>query len=197
MFSVTDNATGSPHLAAVVGSGTDFMLSVSPGSATVTAGQNATYTLSVTPLFGFNQSVNLSCSGLPQASTCAFTPASVTLDGTHAATVTVTVSTTKRSVLPPGGRRREGPPLVAPFVTFALALFSLLAILAGLTISRSTRRAWLLMGVLLFALFWAACDISSQTVSGTPAGSYSVGVTGTYGSTAALKHSVQAGLTVN
>jgi hypothetical protein len=196
-FTVTDNASGSPHVATLVGSGTDFGMSISPASATVTAGQSATYTLTLTPVYGFKQSVSLACSSLPQASSCAFTPATVTLDGTNTATATVTVSTTTRSMLPPGGRRPEGPQPFAPFMKVALGLFLMLVILTALTIARSNRRAWLLVGMLLLTLFWAACDISTQKITGTLAGSYAFSVTGSYAATGTLQHTIQPGLTVN
>ena len=196
-FTVTDNASGSPHVATLVGSGTDFGMSATPSTTTVTAGQSATYTLTLTPVYGFKQSVTLACSNLPQASTCAFTPATVTLDGTDTATATVTVSTTTRSMLSPGGRRPEGPQPFAPFMKFALGLFFMLAILSALTIVRSNRRAWLLVGMLLLTLFWAACNISTQNITGTLAGSYAFGVTGSYAATGTLQHSIQVGLVVN
>ena len=70
-LSVMDNATGSPQTVSLTGTGSstaaDFSLSVSPTSGTITAGQSATFTLSVTPSGGFNQTVSLSCGGAPQA----------------------------------------------------------------------------------------------------------------------------------
>ena len=77
----------------------DFSLSATPTSTTISAGQPAVYTLTVTPSSGFNQTVTLSCSGFPSASTCVITPPSVTLDGTNPATATVTVQTTPRAAM--------------------------------------------------------------------------------------------------
>jgi subtilase family protein len=79
----------------------DFSLSPAPTTSTINAGQPATYTLTVTPSGGFNQSVTLGCSGFPPASTCVMTPPAVTLDGTHPATASVVVQTTARGVVPP------------------------------------------------------------------------------------------------
>ena len=78
----------------------DFTLSSSPATSTVNAGQSATYTVTLTPSGGFNQTVTLSCGGLPQASTCAITPNPVALDGTNSATATVVVQTLARSAVP-------------------------------------------------------------------------------------------------
>ncbi len=72
---------------------TDFLLSGSPASRTITAGQMTTYTVSVSPTGGFTGSAMLSCSGAPAAATCSVSPASVTLSGPSAATATVTVTT--------------------------------------------------------------------------------------------------------
>jgi hypothetical protein len=79
----------------------------------------------------------------------------------------------------------------------ALGLLLMLAVLTVLTLSRSTRRAWLLVGVLLLALFWAACNISTQKITGTLAGSYAFSLTGSYAATGTLQHTVQPGLIVN
>jgi energy-coupling factor transporter transmembrane protein EcfT len=79
----------------------DFSLSPTPTTSTVNAGQPATYTLTVTPSGGFNQTVTLGCSGFPPASTCVITPPAVTLDGTKPATASVVVQTMARGVVPP------------------------------------------------------------------------------------------------
>ena len=84
----------------------DFALSVNPTTTTINAGLPAIYTLTVTPSNGFNQTVTLSCSGFPSASTCAITPPSVTLNGTNPATATVTVQTTPRAAMAAVGPQR-------------------------------------------------------------------------------------------
>jgi len=73
----------------------DFSVSVTPPtSASVIAGQPATYTISVSALAGFNSDVTLTCSaGLPLGSSCAFVPPTVTA-GAAAVTSTLTITTT-------------------------------------------------------------------------------------------------------
>jgi len=78
----------------------DFTLSASPAASTISAGQSATYTVSLTPSGGFNQTVTLTCGGVPSASTCAITPPTITLDGTNPVTATVVVQTTARAAAP-------------------------------------------------------------------------------------------------
>jgi len=87
----------------------DFSISSIPTTATITAGQAATYALSVSPTNGFNQPVTLNCSGFPPASTCIITPSVVTPDGTNPATAIVTVQTTARAVLFPVAPVRIDP----------------------------------------------------------------------------------------
>jgi subtilase family serine protease len=84
-----------------------FSMSASPSTITVSAGQSAIYTITVTPLNGSSSTVNFtnsassststtpgSCTaGLPSGALCTFTPPSVTLDGVHSQNVTLTVST--------------------------------------------------------------------------------------------------------
>jgi len=73
--------------------GGDFGLVASPLSATIKAGQSATFTISVVPMNGVVSTVTFACSGLPAASICTFSPASVTPSGA-AANATLTISTT-------------------------------------------------------------------------------------------------------
>ena len=70
----------------------DFQLGVSPASQSVKRGGTATYTVSISPLSGFNGSVTLSLTGQPSGSITTFSPIT---NGT--ATLTVkTLSTTSR-----------------------------------------------------------------------------------------------------
>jgi hypothetical protein len=75
--------------------GTDFTWTDTGGSSvTVSAGQSANYSFSAEPRSGtFTSAVGFACSGLPQLSTCAFVPSSITA-GSVTTPVTVTVSTT-------------------------------------------------------------------------------------------------------
>lgn len=63
--------------------------------ATVTAGNQTTATVKLTPTFGFNSSVALSCAGLPTGTTCAFNPSTLSnASGTSTLTITTTTATT-------------------------------------------------------------------------------------------------------
>jgi hypothetical protein len=87
--------THSVSLSLVVTAPPDFALSVTPSSATVTAGQSKSYTVSLSSLRGFTGSVTLSASGLPSGATASFTRNPLTAPGTSTLTVRTTRSTTR------------------------------------------------------------------------------------------------------
>src|SRR5207245_1491643 len=70
---IADNATGSPQSVSLTGAGTDFSIGAATGSsssATVAAGQAASYTLNVNAQNGFTGNVAVSCTGAPAQATC-------------------------------------------------------------------------------------------------------------------------------
>jgi hypothetical protein len=201
-MTLTDNAADSPQTIQLSGTGIDFAMSSTGPSQTVTPGQVANYSLTLAPQNGFNQTVNLACSGVPSASYCTLTPNTLTLNGTASATVAVAVSTTAPSLVPPQGRFL--PPGMTRFgrVFWLYALLWLASVLV-LAVARRRRAAWLLGAGLLIVMLWSACGgggtqkIAPPPVSGTPAGTYTVDVTATDASTTTLTHTIQLTLTVN
>ena len=119
-------------LSGTSGGNPDYTVSASPLSQTIAAGQTATFTLSVAPANGFNQSVTWSCMGAPGGATCSVSPSMLTLDGTHTATAAVTLTTTARGMvfLPDSPR---SSPLQLPWYAWAwqLACAAVLAALLG------------------------------------------------------------------
>lgn len=200
-LTVTDGAGNSPQTASLTGRGQDFTLTANTSSQTVTAGAAASYDLQLSPQGGFNQAVDLSCSGGPAHSTCTVDPFAVTLDGSNSASAKVTVSTTSASMFGPTGPGHLEPPSGSLPLAAWLGLLSLmgLIVLARFTPegSRCKRLAPFATLALLVTL-WVACGGGSSTApaptsSGTPAGTSTLTVTGTAGS---LSHSVQVTLTV-
>jgi len=193
---ITDNAPGSPQTIAITGTSQDFSLAVAPGTTTVTAGQAGNYTLTLSPLNGFSQTVMLSCSGTPPQSTCAFTPSSVTLNGSSDATANVAVVTSGRSagLSYPGSAFRSG------FLALWLVPLSLGLVVLGKS-DGSQWRTRLLRIVALICLFAVGVGISScgggggSSGNGTSPGTYTVSVSGTFTSgSAELTHAVKVTL---
>jgi hypothetical protein len=84
-------STSSPIAVTVVAPG--FAVAVSPPSATVTPGQSAIFTVTITPAGGFATPVTLSCGALPSRANCAFSSPSITPGGDQPVQITLTVST--------------------------------------------------------------------------------------------------------
>ncbi len=76
-----------------IGGGNDFSLSVSPTSASVTAGQAATVTVSTAVTSGSAQGVTLSASGLPAGASATFTPATVQAGATSSLRISTAAGT--------------------------------------------------------------------------------------------------------
>lgn len=92
----TDNKPSITGTAAVVTViAPDFTMIASPTSNTVVAGHTSSaVTVTFTPINGMNQAITPSCTGFPTSgATCAFNPTPVPMDGTHAATTSMTIST--------------------------------------------------------------------------------------------------------
>lgn len=177
----------------------DFALAVSgsPASATVSAGQTATYKLSVTPQAGLSGTVSFTCSGAPLEATCTVNPTSIDLSGPASVPVTVTVSTTARSAI----WLKPKPPAEPWIWVWLLAMLSALGAAVMRGHSRAWRRAWILLGVAMLGLALSAgCGGSGATggTTGTPAGTYTLTVAGSIASgTSTLQHNVTLTLTVD
>ncbi len=196
---ITSNAQNGTRTISLSGTATipDFSVSATPSEVSIVAGKKANYTLMIAPLGGSTQNVNLTCTGVPQASTCSVTPTSVALDGSNTATAQVTVSTTSRSMTtpPPKG---YWPGNDERFPPWTLWLLSLLILAAMAAFRLRVGRVWIAMGMtLLVLLFCAACGGGSSGgggKAGTPAGTYTLTFAATSGSTS---HSTTVTLAVN
>jgi len=212
-LTVTDNsngAAGSTQTVNLNGTGEDFTLGLASGassSQTASPGQMASYTLSVGGEGGFNQAVTFTCAGAPSESTCTASPNPATV-GSSATSVTVTVTTTASSANVP----RTFPPLQQrlPRPQVMLMLAALLAAVAWLIrewreegASRGRAALVPLAAGLLLALVMTTCGGGGgggggSSNPGTPAGSYTLTVTGTFGSgSTALSHSITLTLNVS
>ena len=168
----------------------DFQVSVNPTTLTIVAGQSGQATFTVTPVNGFNSAVTFSCSGLPSEAACNFSPASVTPNGA-AATSTLTVTTTGKSVLL-GDPRRISPRPIYAFACVALGLlFSIVA--------NRRQRPRALQFLCLFLLLAMAASLAACSGGGnpgTPPGTDTLSVTAGTSGAGAVSHSATLTITI-
>jgi hypothetical protein len=211
-LTITDNAPGSPQTVALLGTGQDFNFapaSGSPTSATVAAGQTASYALMLTSSGQFNQSVSIACTGAPLYSTCATAPGTATLNPNGPIPVGIAVRTTAGSTAAP---LRWLPPRNAPgglplllwiglfVITAALAAQALLPVQLGKRPAKSvcaTVLAVIVLAIVLTPLLSCGGGSTVTYTPGTPSGTYNLTVTATFASgTTQTTHNVQLTLNV-
>jgi hypothetical protein len=202
----TANGGGTDAFVVKYAQGQTFNI-VATTPAAVSPGTSGTSTVALTGYNGYNFSVNLSCSvsgsgsSLPACSTTSFSTNPQTPAPTPGATSTLTITTTgnNSAMLVPG----------KVFYAMWLAVAGLS--LAGMGFSSSRSRGKRLLGFLMVAMVMAAlflmpaCGSSSSSGGGggggctgcTPAGSYTVTITGTGTDANAVTQSTQVTLTVN
>jgi len=166
-----------------------FTLSLTPtgsASATVTAGQTATYNLQINPTGGFTGTVSFTCTGAPSKATCN-PPNPVSVTGTAPVPFSVTVNTTAASAVPPIVWRIPNPRGPAWLLSFVLLVVLILA-----SKSRPGVRNWrvpLVWTAVLFSIslsLLAGCGGSksystTNVIPGTVPGSYTLTLSGTSG----------------
>jgi hypothetical protein len=92
-LTVTDNA-GAPSTAATrTVTVTDFALSATPASRSVSPGGSTTYAATITAIAGFTGTVNFAVSGLPSGVTGSFSPGSLNTSGSTTLNVATSAST--------------------------------------------------------------------------------------------------------
>ena len=176
--SVTQTTTVTLVVTSSTGGGANFTLTANPTSQTVSPGSSGTSMITINPTGGFTSTVTLTCSITTTAS-----PAPVcSLPASATTTATLTVTTTA-----PTAALRHSSSI----------FYAMLLPIGGMTllgVGFGSRRKKVLGVLLVFLmvsglLFLASCSGSSsnnnQGQPGTPAGAYTVTVTGTSGSLAA------------
>jgi len=208
MIVVADSVPSSPQLIPLSGTATAtppaLTLTLGPAtgaspSQTVTAGQTATYMLQISA----NQNVNVTftCAGAPTAATCTPPAAPVAVTAGTPVPVTVTVSTTARGMLAPQSEpatRMQPPAAIQMLPLSVMAVLLLILTLLGATqsptgrlrLARVALSACLVLMPIAAATLLVGCGGGSSSttpppVTGTPAGTYTITVTATSGSTTA------------
>jgi uncharacterized protein (TIGR03118 family) len=174
---------GSINTSATTSGAATYGFSAASSAATVTAGSSATFVLSAAPTNNFSGTVALACSGLPEAATCAFSPAQLTVTAGAPATTTLTIATVKKMAC------------VRPFtihgtsaakVTVALFLPFGALLLFPRRRSPNQQRSIRLLGLfgafILSVGFIAGCSSTSDVfVPSTPAGTSAITIKATSG----------------
>jgi hypothetical protein len=166
----------------IVGNPTgDFSMSASPTVATIKAGQSASFTITIDPANGLSSVINFACTGLPAASTCTFSPASLALNGTITSTTLTITTTAAQSAVVHAAQLRPG---IFAWSTASFGVLGLLWIAGGVAAGKKSRRRWLLLPILVLPLLSTSCGGGNPpplppTNSGTPAGTSTVTVTAT------------------
>jgi hypothetical protein len=169
---------------------TNFAVGASPASASVTAGQPASYRVTLSAQGGaFTNAVALTCADLPTGAACNFAPASIA-PGSGSVDATLTITTTARAAVAQASSSTVEL-LGGASVLFILA-FMLVACGSG-----ARRRAALALanGILALVLAHAACGGSNTTppiVSPTPTATPPAGTPGATVSPASLTFGNQA-----
>jgi len=181
---------------AAPGGNPGFSLAAAPFALSVAPGSSGTATLNIAPQNGFNRQVSFACSGLPSQASCSFSPATVTPDGTAAATTIMTISTTAAT------SARSGNPWPL------LGSGSMLAFCLLLACGRKLPPCVLRRGLMLLLLAAGSAMASSCGAGGsastrspanpgTPAGNSTVTITATAGSGAtAVSETATLSLTI-
>jgi len=199
-LTVTGVAANSPQSIALTGTGTspgssgapDFNLTSSQQSISASsAGGTVTFQVSATPLNGFNQTLNLTCTA-PTGATCSASPTSLKMDGTSVptATVTLTISGSGSGINPRTAQLRLGrSPILASI--FPLGIL-------GMAAAGRRRRAKLVLLLILIGtvVFSVNCGSGGSTAT-MPPGTYQVTITGASTGTSAVSHSTTVTLTVS
>ena len=159
-----------------------FILGAPSPSATVTAGQSATYTILVAPQYGpYDAAVTLTCSGFPKGCNGSLSPATVT-PGANTTSATLTLRTTPRTGVALEGVSSASTPL-SPNLCFVILIPALgLWLLSRRAIPARLSRRQLAAALLCLVGLIAGCSAgggnNGPSDNGTPAGTYRITIEG-------------------
>ncbi len=148
-------------------------------SATVAAGETATYNLALTSVGGLSGPLQFRCVGAPRASSCSVSPSPLILASGTTSTSAVMVTTTARTIQTASG---HSPDQRSP-AGLALCLVCGFAAVPANGGSSKLRRWLSLAGLAILALTYVGCGTGGQpppVIVGTPQGSYKLEVTGKF-----------------
>jgi beta-lactam-binding protein with PASTA domain len=160
-----------------------YTLIANPSSLTIKSGSSASTVITLTPTGGFTGTVNFTCGTLPADVTCTFMPTSLTVTSSTALTTTLTIGTTGTAT---AALIKQPAGTVLPTLLAALILLPL-GFTRRILRTRKTGSQWFGLLLLTGACFAAAGLLGTAGCGGssssTPAGTYSIPITVTSGST--------------
>jgi hypothetical protein len=143
-----------------------YALSASPSSLTIAQGGSGSATLTVTPVGGFNQSLSLTCSGLPAYATCMFSPSTLTPNGTNTAvSSTLMIATDVQTV------EQRDPAMPGSHRSVPVWAFALLGLGGLLRAGRVRRRTGSVRIMALWAVLLATAGLGISGCGGKGSGS--------------------------
>jgi hypothetical protein len=178
-ISFTDNASPQPQVLKLAGwSGPpDFFLGNTSGTASVSAGGTASFTVTIGSGGGFSGLVQLTCDSAPAKASCVLPQGTIALNNSEMQLVQISVTTTSSSsalLLPYAALRPN------PFIPAACLSVACLILMFG-TASQRVSRLVPLLAMTLVALLAVSCGGGSSTplpppqvIPGTPPGSYTL-----------------------
>jgi len=139
----------------------DYIVSATPLTQTITAGQQASITVSATPHNGSKQTVTWSCMVAPAGPNCTVSPQSVTLDGSNTASSTITLMTMARGLATPtqiaSPRGGSPTPLRVTLTAFFAGLAILLIVCGFISPSRARPGLAAAAGLLAVSVWTYSC----------------------------------------
>jgi hypothetical protein len=168
---ITDDAPNSPQNFTVNGTASPVYTLTSPSSAlttSVTAGQTAQYTLQLTPGVGYSGPVTMACSGAPATTVCTVTNPIQLTAGTPAS-VSVSVTTVKSSLVPNSDHRPNLPPF-----SYLMLLVLSLCLAALVMLKQLKQSGGLVPRRLAYASALLILVLSGYGISGCAGGGLSV-----------------------
>ncbi len=92
-ITISDNAWHYPvQKVTLNGYGPDYTIAANPNQLTIAPGNQSSSTITLTPSAGFNQTVDLVCTGAPSGTTCGMNPNQVPMNGVNNGTSTMSVN---------------------------------------------------------------------------------------------------------
>ena len=173
-ITVTDNAANSPQTISIVATGAaPFTLAAATGSSsstTISAGQTAQFSLSLTSTdASFTGNVAITCSGAPSGDSCTVSPTSIDVTSTGSSSVTVSVGPSS-SVTPANPNQKTGWRYPRPLVLLLASLSMILGVMlltARTTgerfASRLAKPAYAALALALVAILGMSACVGSGT----------------------------------